>query len=204
MNMGVMHLEIGAVKWTENGFAATGYIPEIRDPVKVSGTVEPDALGYAREMVVHYRTDTNGRHYEYVLRYGYDTNAGLSFLPSSIESFWINGTDQIKLADFALISIKASPVALSPSLFNPHKVLSSNAMPVVFYRKGAWYMTNALGHLAPIPTPLTGSRMLSARDGLARNQLYYAIVLLSTVAAFSTIRRINKQNKRQTLESILI
>jgi hypothetical protein len=45
MNMGLMHLEAGTVRWNGNNLSATGYIQEIKSPVRVTGAVEPDDNG---------------------------------------------------------------------------------------------------------------------------------------------------------------
>jgi hypothetical protein len=88
---------------------------------------------------------------------------------------------------------------LPDSFFDPRSA-SSSPGPVVLYQNDGWYMTNHLGKLAPIPTPSGsgGVGMAAVSNALERNQLYYGSVLVSTVLAFSLIRRMNKATKAKT------
>jgi hypothetical protein len=199
MNMGLMHLEAGTVRWSGNNLSATGYIQEIKSRVRVTGTVDSDSRGRAGRMTIRYFTESNARTYNYVTRYKYATNAGLAFLPSSIGSFFVNGggTNEIQQMQYYLVSIKPAATALPDSFFDPRSA-SSSPGPVVLYQNDGWYMTNHLGKLAPIPTPSGPGGMAAAISQWHRNQLYYGAVLVSIVLAFSLIRRINKATQAKT------
>jgi len=196
MSMGVMHLDIGAIRWNGDNFLAEGYVPEISSAVRAHGIVKPDSNGYAQEMAVEYFIRTNA--YHYVVHYKYDTNIGLPFLPSVIQSFWVNEGKEVKMAEYALRSLKTSTVALPSSLFDPQANLRTNSSPVLVYKDGAWYQTNALGKLAHFTPPFANERSPTTGEKLEANQLYFGAVFLNSFTAFSVIRRINKQNKQNT------
>src|ERR1022692_4005641 len=50
LNMGVMHLEPGAIKWAGDTFNVSGYVPEAKAWVEVEGTIRPGPDGRAQEM----------------------------------------------------------------------------------------------------------------------------------------------------------
>lgn len=197
MNMGVMYLQPGALKWQRDSFSTTGYIPELGDEVKIAGHLRSDSTERADTMEVQYHT--RWANYHYLLRYSYSTNVGLSFLPSTIESILVRPEGQAKLMELHLLSIQTSSIKLPPSLFRPE--LSKPTTPVVYYTNGSWYITNILGRLAPIPGPVSATGSLqSQRQGLEGNQIYYGLVIANTIVTFSLVRRMRKKNKNQRKE----
>ncbi len=201
MNMGVMQIPVGMVKWDGDRFTAPGYIPELKTHVEVTGNVKPDTNGYAKEMTVQYRSKTGI--FTYILRYYYDANAGLAYFPSRLTSSIVRDGKETKLMECETITIKTSPVLLPRSHFDPQSLIPASGVPITRYTNDTLYARNALGQWTPLRdgSPLTS--FTNAREHLLNNNFYYGAVVLSTMIAFSIIWGINRATKNNQKEKAI-
>jgi hypothetical protein len=193
MNMGIMQIEVGAVKWRGNSLSAEGYVPEFKTPVRVEGKVIPDMNGYAKEMRVTYRSRMGI--YNYILRYAYHENVGMPFLPSIIQSFFLSPDGEVKLMECQIFSIKTASEPLPRGSFDLEPLLVSREMPRILFTNGNWYAQNLVGGWAPIRKPsgeLAGFTAVPAKFN--GNGLYYGTVAVTTLIALTAILK-TKPNK---------
>jgi hypothetical protein len=205
LNMGVMHLEPGAIKWAGDTFIVSGYVPEAKAWVEVEGTIRPGPDGRAQEMTVKYvMKDITVK---YRLRYGYVTNVPdtmPNWLPNNIEAFLMRGSEEIKLMRLRIMAFKTSPAVLPHAVFNPEGILAASRIPVLLYKDGNWYETNALGHLALAKgSAFAPDRLRGYRERFDLKQLYFGAAALGTAAAFSASRRILNKTKTKQPKGIL-
>lgn len=195
LNMGLMHLGIGTVKWQGDAFNAPGFIPEAGERVTAKGKLITDPAGNAKQLVVDYIIQTNNFHY--ILRYSYTTNLEVSFLPDVIESFLVSDGHETKLMELTLLEIKTTSAALPRSSFDPAELIKANRMPVVSYKDGSPGMMNSLGRWAPIRERGAAESATFHPERWARNIPYYFAVLLITGAAFLTVRNLNQKHQKK-------
>ncbi len=201
MNMGVMQIPVGVVKWDGDSFNAPGYIPELKTHVEVTGHVKPDANGYAKEMSVQYRSKTGI--FAYVLRYYYETNVGLSYFPNRLTSSIVRDGKETKLMECETVSIKTSPARLARSDFDPEVLIPARGVPITRYTNDTLYARNALGQWTPLRdgSPLTS--FTNAREHLLNNNFYYGAEVVGTMIAFSIIWGINRTTKNNQKEKAI-
>lgn len=198
LNMGIMQIEAGALKWAGNDFTANGYVPELKTPVRVRGKLIPTSNGYAKEMRVEYRSRAGV--YNYVLRYLYPGESGLSFLPRTIQASFVSEAREIKLMECTLISIKTNSAALDRSAFDLRNYVPPDRTPTVLYTNETYYAKNLVGGWSAIldrSGHVAGPHQV--RDRLNNNNLYYIVVVLSTIFAFSMVWRITKNKNAKSL-----
>ncbi len=198
MNMGIMQIEVGAVKWHGDRLEAEGYVPEWKTPVRVEGQVVPDTNGYAKELRVTYRSRMGV--YNYALRYSYHEDVGLSFLPNVIQSFFIWPDGEVKLMECQIYSIKTASTPLPRASFDLEPLLASKEMPRILFTNGAWYARNLVGGWAPIRSPsgeLAGFAPAPSR--LLGRGTYYCAVVTMTIIAFTLILKAGPPGSRHKL-----
>lgn len=195
MNMGLMNLDIGAVKWEGDRFRAEGYVIDLPGPVHVEGALKVSESGYPRQMEVIYTLPKTVC--KYTIRYSYFTNAGASLLPDSFDCSLVNESKEIHLAAFKILELTLSTTNMPPVVFAPSELNHSSLKPL-YYHNGGWYMTNSIGKLAPIGKSMIRNTIHSYRERYDLNKVYYGAVLLTTATAFYTLCR--RTNKQQTTE----
>ena len=202
MNMGVMQVDVGALKWNGRDFTATGFVPESRTAVDVRGKLISDTSGLAKQMTVEYRSRMGI--YHYALRYSYHTNVGLPFLPSTIQSFFLLQGREVKLMECDIFSLRTRQTNMERNSFDVQELSNPKVTPVVRYTKGNWYAQNLLGGWTPLPSrddaPVKGFQLA---DGMfTTNGLYLWATLAVGLITFSIVWRINnKTNKRKEAKS---
>lgn len=200
MNMGIMQIEVGAVKWQGNQLSAKGYVPEWKTPVRIEGQIVPDTNGYAKELRVTYRSRMGV--YNYVLRYAHNENVGVRFLPNIIQSFFIWPDGEVKLMECHIYSIKTGSAVLPRASFDLEPLLASKEMPRILFTNGTWYARNLVGGWAPIRTrsgELAGFAPSPSR--FIGNGTYYAAVVAMTMTTLALILKARQRDHSATSRS---
>jgi hypothetical protein len=191
LNMGVMHIQPGCIKWKGNDFSAGGYVPEQKASIEVTGKVVPTRDLHAKEIRVQYRSSVGL--YNYDIEYRYTTNTGLSYLPNIIRSFFVAQDHKVLLAQWDIESIQIAAHAMPASFFNLEPLVRNSHLRVRYFTNHAWYAKNALGKLVPIQSTL--SQLKSSVQELSNHNLYYAAVMAATLLAFALAYRANLQQR---------
>lgn len=196
MNMGVMDIDVGALKWHGDNFTADGYQTEANLPVQITGKIQAGSNGYAKEIDVQYVTRVGL--YNYALRYSYRTNVGMAFLPSTIQSFWLSQGKETKLMECDIFSIRTRVAPMEKSSFVLDTIVATNDMPSILYTNGHYYAKNLVGGWTPIPTrngDVAGFRRIQAPFNASR--YYFGTVIAFSAVAFSLMWRIRNRNTSQ-------
>jgi hypothetical protein len=195
LNMGIMHIDFGTVRWRNDKFTAEGYIPEIKSVVEINGQLYPAKDGYPKEMEVRYGCTTGV--YNYVYDYSYGSNVGLIYLPSEIQAFLILDGKKIKLSECDILSIKSGQSVLPRSEFDLRAPKVSSGMPSIIYTNGGYYAKNMIGEWSAIRTP--DGQVAGFTKGnvpLVSNGAYFAAIGISILMAFSYVWRIRKRTSK--------
>jgi hypothetical protein len=200
LNMGVMHMDPGTANWHGDRFTADAYIPEMKMPMSINGTLRATAEHLVKDMDVTYRSRIGEWHY--VLRYTYEEKSTQHDMPSKIESFFVSDGEERKMAQWTILSLIRSPNHIDERLFALPKNCTTDRFRMFYYTNNGWYAKNAVGQLAPIAG---GANKWGASDGTLTNRTsYYGAVLCSTIFAFASMWRakIKSNTTNKTLINI--
>jgi hypothetical protein len=178
LNMGIMYVEPGSVKWEENQFSATGYVPELKLEVSISGTLKCDANQLVKQSDVQYTSRI--AIWKYVLKYSYGTNNVPPFLPDRIEVFFQSDTGSRKFAELQVLSMKTSARPLENGLFELNLASWTNSSQILYFTNDTWYAKNAFGELSPV---VPGAINLPNMQKLNKHDYYFGAVAVNTLFA---------------------
>jgi hypothetical protein len=194
LNMGIMHLQPGSVKWETNRFAARGYVPELKLQLEINGSLECDPDETPKLMHVQYRSRIAV--WDYLLKYQYDTNSSstLCDLPYRIEAFNVRGPTARKQAEWNLFEIRTTTNRLQDILFSLPPVREDEHHRILYFTNGAFFAKNALGGLSPVSP---GNVPLLSGNNWADRNYYFGAIVASTLLAAAILLKTKRQKQHQ-------
>jgi len=158
LNMGILNIEPGTIRWEGDDFHA--YYPERQQTI--SGRLTLSQSGVPNSLAVTYQSGTNVA--QYVIRYGFERDPGLRFIPSEFRTFQLVQGREIERLRAQIHEIKLAVKPLPKGDFNPAAYIDfnhlavrrfTNGMMLALDKRGRWVMATSgpLGEAFGRPSP---------------------------------------------------
>jgi hypothetical protein len=186
LNLGVLHLDAGAIRWNGNEFHLQSELDT--DAWVVGGKLVSKGDGPPDHLGLYYSQGTNV--YRYVVRYGYEPPLRLPYVPTVITNFWISSTGQeYDIDEWKILDLAVAPNSLPESAFAIEPFLQNRAWPVRVYKDHAFYELSTNGTLRLLFALSTASPR-PAPPGARGARLLYAGWLAVNFALFALFARV--------------
>ncbi len=194
LNLGIMHVDIGAVHWEGNRFHLESDDEEhftINGEVFASGNEPPDHLNvrYVFQKVTN----------DYILRYGYSPAFKYPFLPSAITNFWLSKGQEIAFDEWKILNLETNEAALTAASFDVTPFLERHKWVVRIYTNGGFYERTTEGNLRYLG--LLGSPKPTLHSpGIQRIflRILYPVWIVLNLSIFTLIVRVKARKQTTT------
>lgn len=122
LHFGIMHLDLGAIRWEGNKFRVRGTLEPYVD--RVEGEVQGSEQGIPECMKVSYLGENGSA--DYVIRYGFDHPTQQGFLPTRFTNFWVGKGKELNQGEWTILELKTGRNPLSSSSFDPRPFIEAN------------------------------------------------------------------------------
>jgi hypothetical protein len=146
MNMGVMNVGMGAIRWHGLTFRLETKVDD--QTVIITGQLDNPGSGPPRQLKVNYVFPKQQA--EYVVCYGYSPGLRPLFLPSTITNFWASEGKLIELDEWRILELETNETPLAADTFDINPFLQEHPWPVRVYTNGVVYERSTNGTLTLI------------------------------------------------------
>ncbi|HEV2391546.1 MAG TPA: hypothetical protein VG146_04195 [Verrucomicrobiae bacterium] len=200
LNMGVMYVDIGAIKWDANHFTVAARLDQ--EQVRVTGALfespsqRPDHL----EVCYSFPNATN----RYVIRYGYGDARKSSLLPTTITNFWLKKQQnqaerEIELDEWQILDLKTQDALLPDEAFAIAPFSTQNIWVNRVYTNGGIYEWKTNGTYLLI-TRLDGARSIPRPPGKTATAALYSGWGTFNFLIFALMVRAKRTENNKTLK----
>jgi hypothetical protein len=190
MNLGVLNLEIGEIRWSGDGFEGF-YAPAKQS---IQGRLTESDQGWPESMEIHYSHGTS--HVTYLTRYSYDEENESGFLPMGIRRVQNVDAREIERSHISVLEFRPLDGPLDEFAFVPDQIIARNHLELSYYTNGMYYVKTAGGKLKR----LKAASNVGGRHG---HLWFYTVAGAVTVAIFISgirTRKMNAENNHQSIE----
>ena len=160
LNLGIMHVDIAAIHWEGNRFRVDSDVDN--DHFLITGVVAATGNGPPNHLTARYifKNRTN----DYVVRYGYRSSDGPSFLPTTITNFWLSGGEEIEFDEWKILNLEMADAPLASASFDLAPFVKQNQWQDHLYTNGTFYERTDAGLRYLEPLTVSRSASFSARQ----------------------------------------
>ncbi|HLH54025.1 MAG TPA: hypothetical protein VKY92_10475 [Verrucomicrobiae bacterium] len=201
LNLGIMFVGIGSVRWDGNRFHVESKVDGQR--LLVSGEVMPGVDGPPREMTVCYALPHRTNYY--ALRYGYGPARSYSMPPTVITNFWIRkdlgkekaAEAELDLDEWRILDFQSANNPLAQEVFAAAEFARQNGWQGHIYTNNAIYdrTTNGVLQLA---YSFTTAPNLSNKPTRTLRTVFYGAWGGMNIAIIALMARAKEAKKQQT------
>lgn len=187
LNMGLFNVEPGTVRWEGSQFQA--YYAERQQTIV--GWLALSETGLPLYLSAAYQAGTNMS--RYVLRYAYERDVGLPFLPSQIRVFQLVDSREVERAQTTILLVRPGAAIQRKPAFDPKPFIAYNHFALRRFTNGALFALNKKGRWVRV-----GDESFWAGFRRPSPQFFYATVTLVTLSFLVLMVRARKEAANQT------
>jgi hypothetical protein len=194
LNMGIMHLGTGSVRWEGNQFHTSCKLDG--EALLIRGEIIPALDGPPRSMRVSYAFAQ--RTNDYLIRYGYG-NSRSPYLPGSITNFWLSPigpgvVQEVDLDEWNILDLQVADQPLATESFAASRFNFKSSWATRNYTNGGFYQRAPDGTLRLIAL-LAAQGGASITAGRAKLGAFYVGWGGLNIAIFALIVRVRNRTK---------
>jgi hypothetical protein len=192
LNLGVNHLQPGAIRWDGDSFSVSGIAD--KRPIQIQGHITGYTNDIPSEMHLEYFNESGLARYR--LQYDYE-KYGAPYYPARIIINLLHENKEVEYQNYGIQSILIAERPLPKSHFDPAPFIEANHLQLQYFTNGAVYSALPSGQMIETFGSVPSLKLSSGDYRLNR---YYYLAVLAIAAFFLAmlIRETKTERKTKT------